>query len=109
MINFYKLYNRNGLDKEHYGQLIELLHINEYTCQLKPIEHLIKKSPQCAFRYARDVIKGRWPEVEPIIMKSPRFSYCYARGVIKGRFIEAEPYIQRSSLWWNSYKDYFNI
>jgi hypothetical protein len=59
MINFYKFYNKNGLDKEHYGQLIELLHINEYTGQLKPIEHIIKRECPFAFRYSRDVIKGR--------------------------------------------------
>ena len=109
MINFYKFYNRNGLDKEHYGQLIEMLHINEYWDVLKPVEHIIKRESAYAFRYARDVIKGRWPEVEPIIMKSPRYSYCYARGVIKDRWIEAEPYIHRSSIWWDEYCLWFNL
>jgi hypothetical protein len=83
MLNFYKFYNKVGLDKEEYGQLIEMLHINEYTSQITPIEHIIKRECPFAYRYARDVIKGRWYEVEP--------------------------YIQRSPLWWSEYKRYHNI
>jgi hypothetical protein len=109
MINFYNYYNKTGLDnEEEYSQLIEMLDINEYWDVLKPVEHIIKRNSAYAFRYARDVLKERWPEVEPVIMKSPRYSYCYARGVLKSRWIEAEPYIQRSPLWWGEYRRWFN-
>ena len=46
-----------------------------------------------AYEYARDVIKGRWPEVEPYIMKDTTLSLRYARDIIGGRWPEAEPYI----------------
>ena len=45
-----------------------------------------------AYRYAREVIKGRWPELEAIIQK-PIDAVNYAREVIKGRFPEGEAII----------------
>lgn len=44
-----------------------------------------------AYRYAKDVIKGRWLEAEPYIMTG-RISVClfYAQNVIRGRWPEAE-------------------
>ena len=47
-------------------------------------------------RYARYVVKGRWPEAEPYIMKNPKTAYRYALCVIKGRWLEAEPYIKKN-------------
>ena len=61
-----------------------------------------KMTPEEAFNYARDVIKGRWPEGEPIIMQEPKSAYWlyqYARGVIKGRWPEAEPIIMQDPEW----------
>ena len=36
--------------------------------------------------YARNVIKGRWPEGEEAIAKDAYWSYQYAKNVIKGRW-----------------------
>ena len=35
-----------------------------------------------AYGYARDVIKGRWPEAEPEIAKDPGLAYRYARDIM---------------------------
>jgi hypothetical protein len=57
---------------------------------------VIMKDPRDAYLYARDVIKGPWPEAEPYIMKDPRDAYLYARDVIKGPWPEVEPLIINS-------------
>jgi len=53
------------------------------------------KEPKLAYQYAKDVIKGRWPEGEPEIAKDPKFSYFYAKNVINGRWPEGEPAISK--------------
>ena len=52
-------------------------------------EPYIDKDPYWAYRYARDVLKGRWPEVEATIATSPHVCK-YAKDVIKGRWPEGE-------------------
>ena len=54
-----------------------------------------KQNPKLCFEYARDIIKGRWPEAEPAIMKDPKWAYYYALNVIGGRWREAEPEIMK--------------
>jgi hypothetical protein len=54
----------------------------------KRLEPIIIKSLQYAYKYARDVIKGRWKEAEPIIIKNSCYAYRYARDVIKGKLPE---------------------
>lgn len=46
-----------------------------------------------AFMYAKEVIKGRWPEGEAAILRDPGTSVRYARDIIKGRWPEAEAII----------------
>ena len=70
-------------------------------CKPKIID-IYRKSyniPRTLYYYARDVIKGRWPEAEPHIKVDPRWAYWYASDVIKGRWPEAEPYIMKNSEW----------
>ena len=55
------------------------------------------------FQYARNIIKGRWPEAEPYIMKDPKWAAAYAVWVIKDRWPEAEPYIEKDTYWWPYY------
>jgi len=57
------------------------------------------KNPGTAYWYAREVIKGRWPEAEPLIMKDPGTAYNYANRVIRARWPEAEPYIMKNPEW----------
>ena len=66
-------------------------------------EEFILKNPECAYNYAKDVIKGRWTEAEKTIIKDPEHSFCYARNVIKGRWPEAEETISKSPDWADLY------
>jgi hypothetical protein len=58
-------------------------------------EKEIAKDPEWAYKYARDIIRGRWPETEAVIAKDPELAHQYARGVIRGRFPEAEAVIAK--------------
>lgn len=49
----------------------------------------------CGIIYAKQVIKGRWLELEPMLIQNPILSIRYAQEVIKGRWIEAEQYIHK--------------
>ncbi len=57
------------------------------------VMEVIAKDPEVAYEYARDIIKGRWPEAEPTISSDPWAASMYATNVIKGRWPEAEPTI----------------
>jgi len=62
-------------------------------------EETIKKDPQWAYNYAKDVIGGRWPEAEEYIKRDAVSIYYYARFVIKGRWPEAEEIIKKYPIW----------
>ena len=72
-------------------------------------EPIIMKDPKCACWYACFVIKGRWPEAEPTIMEGPHCARWYARDVIKGRWPEAEPIIMGNTYGWSDYCEHFGI
>jgi hypothetical protein len=135
MINFYKFYNKTGLDHKEYSNPIAQLLDCKYSSKLKPIEHIIKKNPEYAYYYAKDVkqcrwleaepyikpnewylylyacdvVKVRWFEMEPCIKKDPALAYKYAVRVIKSRWSEAEPYIKQSTVFWAAYRRYFKL
>jgi len=69
-----------------------------------PIEPYIKNNPKYAYYYARDIIKGRWPEGEDAIKQDVYYAYHYAEGVIKGRWPEGEDAIKQDAEYWNRYK-----
>ena len=50
-------------------------------------------------KYAKHVIKGRWPEAEPAIMTDPDAAGLYANDVIKGRWPEGEWAIAQDPGW----------
>ena len=56
---------------------------------------LASKDPKLAYEYAKDVIKGRWPEAEETISEDPWWACIYAKNVIDGRFSEAEETISK--------------
>lgn len=60
-------------------------------------EPYIIKYPLMAYQYAKDVVEGRWPEAEASIMQDPRAAVAYAQSIINGRWPEAEPYIMEDS------------
>ena len=64
---------------------------------MKTVDRILgDMDPYWAYNYARDVIKGRWPEGEPTIAKDPHQAYNYALDVIKGRWPEAEEAMAKS-------------
>ena len=77
--------------------------------QLDEYENRVAIIPELAYYYARDIIKGIWPEAEPYIMKDPHYAYYYALYRIEGRWEAAEPYIMKDEYWWNKYKTQFGV
>ena len=59
-------------------------------------EEAIAKDPSLAYHYAHGVIGGPWPEAESVIATDPKWAYEYAKHVIQGRWPEAEPVIATS-------------
>ena len=60
------------------------------------LEEICIFNAEQAYYYARNVIKGRWPEGEEVIKNDPIWAYYYARDVIKGRWAEGEEVIKSS-------------
>jgi hypothetical protein len=108
MMNFYEFYNKTGLDKEHYGVLIEKLKSHDYQDDYTDILHIIMKAPYYAYYYAQYVIGGRWEAAESHIKKSSTYSYYYAINIMKERWLEAEPMIT-VEFWWDLYCEKFGI
>ena len=68
--------------------------------------------PQAAYHYARDVIKGRFPEGEYLIAQHPYWAFCYAVNVIRARWPQGESMIIQGphylvSEYYRSFKDSF--
>jgi hypothetical protein len=57
------------------------------------------KDAKLAYKYARNVIQGRWPEAEPVIVKDAQLAYHYAKNMIQGRWPDAEPTIAKDAQW----------
>jgi predicted GIY-YIG superfamily endonuclease len=66
---------------------------------MKVSNSVVLKNPHLAFKHARDVIGGRWPEAEIVIAQYAGWSYFYAEEVIKGRFNLAEEVISKDPEW----------
>jgi len=73
--------------------------------RIPELELVISKDAYWSYRYARDVIKGKWKLGEPVISQDAFRSYCYATDVIKGRFILGESAISKNdeySYWYST-------
>ena len=62
----------------------------------KELEDYIALNPSLACQYAEEVIKGRWEEAEDKIASSD-CAYYYARAIIKGRFPAYEKTVKGTS------------
>jgi hypothetical protein len=58
-------------------------------------ELIVSRNLEWIYEYAKNVIRGRWPEAEGIISKSTEYSYYYARDVIGGPFPKGEDAIAK--------------
>ena len=63
------------------------------------LESIILQDPRWSYRYACNVIKGRWVEGEGVILQSSEWSYCYAYDVVRGRWVEGEASILQDPGW----------
>ena len=66
-------------------QAYEILEENPNHEHKSGYEFIIKKDPEHACLYARDIIKGRFPEAEEYIKKDLEQAYYYARDIIKDK------------------------
>jgi len=63
------------------------------------IEPIMLEHPHMAYMYADHVIKGRWMIAEPVIARDPQCACYYARYSIKGRWPRAEPIIMKNAYY----------
>jgi len=61
------------------------------------------------YDYAKQVIRGPWPEAEPYFEKEPVYAFMYATQVLKDRFPAGESEIKKSERNWNQYKEQFGL
>jgi hypothetical protein len=81
-----------------------------YTCynkqhKIQQLEQNISIDPYFSYRYAFELIRGRFEEGESSIATDPECSYLYARNVIKGPFELCHSVIFNSE-WRNNYIDF---
>jgi hypothetical protein len=69
-------------------------------------EHIIAKSPENSYIYAKNMIKGRWEPGEAAILTNVFSSYCYVRDIIKGKWEPAESIISKSAQYSYCYAKY---
>jgi len=58
---------------------------------------LESQDPKAAYYYAKNVIKGRWPEAEDIIRQSFVYGLWYVQYILKERWPEFEPQIAQDT------------
>ena len=64
-----------------------LAHIDQCTPvdaeKLEPIKHIIMQNATNAYKYAKNVLQGRWKEAEPYILKNAYTTVRYVQDIIK--------------------------
>ena len=73
----------------------------------RPPTSLELSDPRQAYKYAHDIIDGRWPKGEATIATNPRYAYYYARLVIGGRFPKGEETIAKDLHFAKKYLEAF--
>ena len=71
------------------------------TCILhrdrESLERIISEDAKCSYKYAINVINGRWKLGEAAISESAERSYWYAKYIIEGRFVLGEAAISKDA------------
>jgi hypothetical protein len=70
--------------------------------RIPELENIIITDPFYSYRYARNIIEGRFIEGEKIISTDPDYSYFYSLNIIKGPFYLCHHVIFNSK---SEYKD----
>lgn len=71
-------------------------------------EAAISQDPIVAFSYAKHVIKGPWLLGEPAIASAPNSAFAYAKEIIKGPWKPGEDAIKSDPVLANQYKEFLN-
>ena len=87
-----------GFDKQDEIPALMWDKCTTYPRALKKREALWAQDPQTAYKYARRVLKTRFPAGENAIASDPALSELYARYVIKGRWPKGEPAIVKDPI-----------
>ena len=61
------------------------------------------------YEYAKQVVRGPWPEAEPYFEKDSLYAFMYATQILKDRFPAGESEIKKSERNWNQYKEQFGL
>jgi hypothetical protein len=69
--------------------------------RIEEFEDFIVKSSYFSHRYARDVLKTRWPKCESVVINNAYTAFWYTSDLIKARWPEAENIIATDNF--NSY------
>jgi len=67
--------------------------------RMPKLEPVISKNARWSYRYAREVIKGKFILGEPTISKNAYYSYLYATDIIEERFILGETAISQDAYY----------
>ena len=75
----YKKLMQNTTDEMWAYRFLRYCGNKDTTHGLLPV---ILKDPYISYLYAKDVIKGRWPDAEPNIMATPKSAALYLKYVV---------------------------
>lgn len=90
-MKLFELDNNFERDKKRATYLLQFADSKpEYLIKNK---HLFLLTPNLAYRFASEVLKGRFDEGEPIILQDPHATVAYARNVIGAPWKGAEKII----------------
>lgn len=97
MINLYKFYNKPEelILHTEYAKLIDDVVNQEFSRELKSVEHIIKRSAKYSYAYAKYVLADRFYLGENTIKQDAHYAYHYAESIINGRWKEAEGIIKQ--------------
>jgi len=85
------------------GKYSALSKMSDQRDPQKEMEILDSQDLRQAVIYAKNVLKGRWPEAELFIMKDPAYAKWYAENVIGGDWPEAGIEVSDSDLAWANF------
>lgn len=83
-----EIYNKNDSDAAYrYCMTVKSVLGSRFPGCTAQIQEVIAKDPKTAYLYAKNIVKGRWPEGEPSIKRSEEYKKLYASEILRHPFI----------------------
>ena len=60
-------------------------------------------TPQMAYEYALNTVKGIWMDGEGVILRSPKFAWLYVSNIVNGRWEKGEKVLVSNKLYFDKY------